>query len=192
MSRRRCKGTTKRGTPCKRPPFKAQDHCAAHSQSLGSVRFGSPAQAREAGALGGRPKTPKPADVARQLIEANELAVQRPYWRTLGYEVKLGPDGLYLVELPEGGAKLFGRSTGGAIVVSEHDDLVAQMDAAERLLDRCYGKPKVTTEVSGPDGQQPLCSVTLPTTLEWHAEVAAVLEASHALRPTVPPPEVTP
>lgn len=177
VTKRRCTATTKSGAPCKAAPLKDQDVCMAHTdeETRRSVNFGGPS----AGALGGRPANPKPSEVARRLIEQNELVLQRPYWRTLGYDVKLGPDGPYLVEMDEGGAKLYGESKEGDICVSGHDDLGAMMTAAEKLQDRVYGRPKVSTEISGPEGQP--IKVDLPTEQAWHAEVAKVLEASGAL-----------
>jgi hypothetical protein len=89
--------------------------------------------------------------VARKLIEENVLALQRPYWRTLGYDVVIGDDGPELVELEEGGAKLH-TAFEGRVTVSRHEDLAAMMTAAEKLQDRVYGRPTQATEISGPDG----------------------------------------
>lgn len=183
MSKRQCNGTNTRGEPCGAAPLVSKDHCAAHPpdrESPGFTGFGSSAHARAVGKLGGRPANPKPSEVARRLIEANELVLQKPYWRILGYDVRLGPDGPYLVEMRGGGAKVFGESKDGVVKRSRYDDLGAMMNAAEKLQDRVYGKPKVTTEISGPEGQP--IQVELPTDAAWHAEVAAVLEAAGALR----------
>lgn len=49
------------------------------------------------------------------------------------------------------GAVVFDK-LGGAHVPTLYPDLGARIDAAEKLLDRVEGKPKQTTEVSGPDG----------------------------------------
>jgi hypothetical protein len=158
-----CHGTTKRGTLCDAKPLKAGTeiegvkvkgkHCRAHDPDLpASARFGSRAQAKEAAKHGGRPPLPRPTDIARRLIEQNELALQRPYWRTLGYDVVLGKDGLELVVLPDGGAKMHGESKEGDIVASPYEDLGAQQEAAERLWNRVYGKPKQTQEITGADG----------------------------------------
>jgi hypothetical protein len=82
-------------------------------------------------------------------MERYELAIQRPYWRTLGYDVKIGDNGdPELVELPEGGAKLFGESKDGDICVSDADDLGAMIAAAEKLQDRVYGRPRQRNEVT--------------------------------------------
>lgn len=158
-----CHGTTKRGTLCDAKPLKAGTeiegvkvkgkHCRAHDPDLpDSARFGSRAQAKEAAKLAGRPPLPRPTDIARRLIEQNELALQRPYWRTLGYDVVIGEDGLELVPLAAGGAKMHGESKEGEIVASPFDDLGAQQEAAERLWNRVYGKPKQTQEITGAEG----------------------------------------
>ena len=90
---------------------------------------------------------PTASEVARKLVEENATAVQRPYWRALGFDVRIGENGPELVELEEGGAKLYGTHS-GAVIVSNHDDLGLMMQASERLQDRVNGKPKQTAEVS--------------------------------------------
>lgn len=107
----------------------------------------------EAGKLGGRPRKVRPMEVERKLMEEYALAWMRPYWRALGFEVCMAEDGgLYLVEREEGGAKIYGESKEGDINMTEHDDLGAQIAAAEKLRDRVFGRPKQTTEISGPGG----------------------------------------
>lgn len=150
----RCSGTTKKGKPCGARPLNGTDRCLAHSdeETRESVGFGG----AQPGA--GRPRVPTPVEIARRLADENELAIQRPYWRALGYDVRLGPDGPYLVELVDddgnrvGGVKLHGTSKEGTVRVSDHEDLGAQIAAAEKILDRAYGRPKQATEISGPGG----------------------------------------
>ena len=155
MTRRCCKAKTKKGKPCGANPLKPGtviegvtvkgEHCRIHDPDLpASAQF--PPRTREQ--MGGRPRKPTPAEVERRLIEANIVALERPYWRTLGYDVLLGEDGPYLVELEGGGAKLFGESKDGYINVSSHDDLGAMIAAAEKLRDRVYGRPKQSSEVT--------------------------------------------
>lgn len=181
MSDRACAGTNSAGDPCGAAPLKGKDHCAAHDpEAPASSRFGSPAQAREAGRLGGRPALPKPSDIARRLIEENELALQRPYWRTLGYDVRIGNNGPELVELDEGGAKLFGTSKDGLVRVSSHEDLEAMQRAAERLQDRVYGRPKQQTEISGPEGA-PIEVVPIAPDPDRAATIAALLRDQGAI-----------
>jgi hypothetical protein len=40
----------------------------------------------------------------------------------------------------------------GDFVLTEHPDLAARISAAEKLLDRVYGRPRQQVEHSGPDG----------------------------------------
>lgn len=148
MSKRSCTGKTKKGKRCKAAPLKDKDCCLAHAdqETRESTGFGG----SQPGA--GRPRLPRPSEVAQQLIERNILALQKPYWRTLGYDVVIGDDGPELVELEEGGAKVYGESKDGDINVSDHEDLEAMQKAAERLQDRVYGRPKQATEITAPDG----------------------------------------
>jgi hypothetical protein len=149
MADRRCKGKTKKGKRCHAPPLKDKDFCSAHDPDTPALeRFGSHARARAAGVLGGRPPLPKPTDVARELIEANIAAVLRPHFKAIG--LLLNDDGT--VEQLDHGAILTGESKDGYVRASDIEDLGAQMAAAEKLMDRVYGRPKQTQEISGPDG----------------------------------------
>lgn len=159
-AKRKCAETTRKGNPCKANPLLAgtvidgitvtgkwcrqHDHDLPSSSKIHATR--TPEQ------MGGRPKLPRPSEVAQRLIERNVLALQKPYWRALGYDVVIGAEGLELVELENGGVKLFGESKDGEICVSETDDLDAMQRAAERLQDRVYGRPKQATEITSPDG----------------------------------------
>ena len=157
MRKRNCKAKNQKGGPCGAYPLKPGTvidgiavkgkHCRKHDPDLSdSARLAC----AQPGA--GRPKLPTPSEIARQLIERNVLALQKPYWRTLGYDVVIGADGPELVEIPDGGAKVYGESKDGDICVSELDDLAAMMTAAEKLQDRVYGRPRQSTEITGPDG----------------------------------------
>jgi hypothetical protein len=193
MSAKRCKGKTKAGNACKVSPLTAagaaklglpendQAYCSAHHPELpASARFGSPAQAREAGQLGGRPALPRPTDVARQLVEENVVAILRPHFRTLGYDVVMSADGPRLVENESGPAKMHGESKDGDIVASPHDDLAAMMAAADKLLDRIYGRPKQATELTGAGGA-PITPVVIAVDDEDRAsEVAQILAGAGA------------
>ena len=148
MASKGCTATTRNGTNCTAPPLKGTDRCLAHS----------PAKVRESvgfvpdNGKAGRKRLPRPAEVAQRLVEENVLALQRPYWRTLGYDVRIGENGPMLVELEDGGAKLYGTSKDGDVCVSDAEDLGAMIAAAERLQDRIYGRPKQQTELTGADG----------------------------------------
>lgn len=153
MTRRRCKAKTKRGTPCMAAPLSDSDFCISHApeEIRGSTGFGG------AQPGSGRPRNPKPSEIARKLIEENVVAVQRPYWRALGFDVVVGDSGPELVELEGGGAKL-SATWEGDVYVSEHEDLEAMQKAAERLMDRVYGKPR--QEITGAEGAPLALEVT--------------------------------
>lgn len=156
VTKRTCKGTTKAGKPCGANPLKpgtviqgvavSGDWCWTHDEDLPASAKLDRTRTREQ--MGGRPKKPTPTEIERRLIEENVVAWQRPYWRTLGYDLVAGEDGPYLVEIKGGGAKLFGESKDGYINVSSHDDLGAMIAASEKLRDRVYGRPKQSSEVT--------------------------------------------
>lgn len=140
-----------KGGLCGAWPLKGQTVCLAHADAdiRASVGF-----TPDAGNAGGRPRRLKPMEIERNLMERYALAWMRPYWRILGFEVAIDQeDGeLYLTESAAGGAKIFGESKEGHVRMSDYDDLGAQMAAAEKLRDRVFGRPKQTTEVTGPGG----------------------------------------
>lgn len=170
-----CTGKTKKGTRCKAHPLKGTKRCLAHSDSKTRESVGFVA----ANGKAGRKPLPKPTEVGRRLVEQNIVAVQRPYWRALGYDVELGPDGPFLVEVEHGGAKLYGTSKSGVVNMSKHDDLGAMMTAAEKLQDRAFGRPKQTTALTGADGG-PVEIVEVAT--DRGSRVAELLAGTGAVR----------
>jgi hypothetical protein len=163
-AKRRCQETTKAGTPCGASPLRpgkviegvkvSGKFCFSHEANLpDSIRFGSRAQAKEAAKLAGRPPKPKPSEIMRKLVEDHVESVIAPHFRTLGYKLERNEAGeLTIVEDPDGGAKIYGESKEGYINVTDHDDLSAHIAAAEKLLDRVYGRPKQATELTGAEG----------------------------------------
>ena len=148
MAKRKCKGKTRAGKACKAAPLKGRDVCLAHADRETREKTGF----RADNGRQGRPRLVRPSEIAQQLIEDNALAIQRPFWRALGYDVVKRDDGTFeLVEDSGGGAKLHATFE-GEVLVSTFDDLGAMQKAANELMDRAYGKPKQATEVSGPDG----------------------------------------
>lgn len=148
---RQCKGTNRAGEPCKAPPLKDSDYCSAHSPELptGVQKFGSPeqgAEPRRKGSLARR--KPSFAEVQRQLVEENVEKFLRPHLSSLGLELVDGE----IRERDTGGVKLYGVSKDGEVRVSDRDDLSAQIQASEKVLDRVFGKARQATEISGPDG----------------------------------------
>lgn len=159
-----CHGETKRKALCNAKPLKPGTviekvkvkgkHCRAHDPDLPpSARFGSHAQAKAAGDMGGRPPMPKPSEVMRRLIEQHVEVVLAPHFQTLGYALERDEKGeLTIIKDPSGGAKIYGESKEGDINMTDHDDLGAHILAAEKLLDRVYGRPKQATELTGAEG----------------------------------------
>lgn len=178
--KRRCSELTKKGKACKAPPIPETDWttCMAHA----------PAEIRRSKGFvsdngkGGRPKLPTPTEVARRLIENNIAVVLRPHFRTLGFDLEIAKDGqLQLRELEGGGAKLFGESKDGEIVGSPYEDLGAMIAAAEKLLDRIYGRARQATELTGAGGKPLTVNFDFTETAEWNREVAGVLAEAGAL-----------
>lgn len=161
-AKRTCKGKTKKGKPCGAAPLKpgtvldgvsvSGNFCRQHDPDL-------PDSARIGGAQpgAGRPRVPTTTEVLRQIVTDHAVEILRPHFRVLGYELEVKPqeeDGkrIVLVPLKGGGAKLHGESREGVVKMSEHEDLGAQMAAAEKLLDRALGRPKQSTELTGAGG----------------------------------------
>ncbi len=180
--KRQCKGERKAGGPCGANPMRpgtvvkgitvTGKWCLQHDEDLPtSAKIGG----RAHGSLGGRPPMPKPTDIARQLIERHVYMVLRPHFRTIGLE--LADDGT--VTRLERGAIVTGESKDGEVIASDIEDLGAQIAAAEKLLDRVYGRPKVTQEVTGADGG-PLELV--PVSIDRGDAVVALLAGTRAVR----------
>lgn len=136
------------GMPCRAAALTTGTTCLAHAdqETRASMRFGG----SQPGS--GRKPRPKPDEVTRRLVEDNEAVLMAPHFRTLGYEIVRDGDELRLVPVEDGGAKLYGTSKDGDVCVSEHDDLGAMQQAAERLWDRVYGRPRQRQEITGEGG----------------------------------------
>lgn len=168
----RCGKPTKKGTPCQNPPVKGKKHCIGHlskkdKQALG---FGGPQEGS------GRPRLPRPTEVMRRLVEEHVEVVLAPHFRTLGYDVERDEKSseLRIVKSENGGAKIFGESKEGDINMTGYDDLGAHIVAAEKLLDRVYGRPKQATELTGAEGGPVEIA---PVTREKAKQVSGILGA---------------
>ena len=142
---RKCKAKTKAGKACRATGIMDNGFCMAHQ----------PAEVRESlgfvadNGKGGRPRVPSPIEMKRKLIEDNVRVMVEPYFKALGYEIVEGEDGeLTIQESGEGGVKLT-ASFQGHVSESEIDDIGAQIEVVEKLLNRVYGKPVQQTELSG-------------------------------------------
>ena len=124
MAKRACTGTTKQGQPCKAAPLHDSDHCLAHTdeQTRLSTGFGAPGT--------GRPCNPRAVDVLKERIEAGIDEVLKPLWDALTAEraVVVGNGPTAYVES-----------------VKDHPTRIA---AVRELLDRGYGRPKQSSEVT--------------------------------------------
>lgn len=122
-----CTATTKSGEPCKAKPLKDTDRCLAHSDATTRESVGFVA----ANGFAGRKPNPRAVDVLRERIEQDIDKVLNPLWDALeadrGVVVGNGP----------------------SAHVDYVPDFSARIAAARELLDRGYGKPKQTNEVSG-------------------------------------------
>ena len=152
MAKRRCKGKTKAGRRCRAYPLGGSEFCSAHDPLRpAETRFGDPVQAAAAGSVGGTAgKRPRAVDVMRERLEQQMDAVLAPYFSAISEAV--------VVVKYEGNA-----------IASNVPDLEARQRAAERVLDRVYGKPSQTIAHTGVEDGPPIA-------LELDASVA---DAAH-------------
>lgn len=145
--KRRCKGRTRAGKRCRSAALTEGDYCRAHDPLLpAEERFGSPEQAARAGGSE-KPYVPKLRQTMRRRVEEEAERVLAPYFKALGVEYDGQGQPVHVR-----GAVMVGRDKEGGVHPSDVEDLMAQIQAAERLLNRVYGKPRQAHELSGPDG----------------------------------------
>jgi hypothetical protein len=143
--KRRCQAKTKAGRRCRATPRRDTGLCNAHS----------PKKVQESAGFGGaqegagRPRLPGPHELARKLVEENIRHVVRPFFRTLGLDLE--EDG----SVTECGGAIKFQWAGVNEPALEMVDLGAQILAAEKLLDRIYGKPRQQLEHVG-DPERPV------------------------------------
>jgi hypothetical protein len=122
-----CAAITKTGKPCKAYPLKGRDVCLAHTDEKERVSTGF-------GVSGGRPKKPRVVDVLRERIEERIDAWLQPL------------DDALTASRPV----LVGA--GDDATVLDVPDHAIRLKAFAEAMDRAYGRPKQTQEISGPDG----------------------------------------
>lgn len=129
--KRACAATTKKGEPCKAAPLEGRDVCLAHAdeETRESTGFGGPQE------NAGRPPLPKVTDLLREKVEERADEITRALFDALA------ADKAVTISL--------GRGETSVDYVTDH---AIRITAARELLDRVYGKPKQTQELSGPDG----------------------------------------
>jgi hypothetical protein len=129
-TKRKCAGTTKKGTPCRASCLTDRDTCLAHAdaETRKSMQFigGGPGS--------GRPKNPRAVDVLRERIEQDIDRVLNPLWDAL--------------DATSGVA--VGNGPGATVEIMP--DFRTRIAAARELLDRGYGKATQAVEMSGPEG----------------------------------------
>lgn len=127
---RRCTAKTKAGKRCRAAPRHDTGYCNAHSpkETQESAGFGG----SQEGA--GRPRLPRPHELMRERIEEDLERILRPYFDAIDNAVVTS------VSM-------------GEVTVSDVKDLGARIAAAEKLLDRVYGKSRQAVEHTGEGGQ---------------------------------------
>lgn len=144
----------RKGQVCGRATYENTDACWGHQSKevKASKGFGG----SDVGKLGGRPKLEDPFDVAREAVRQHAELLIAPHFKALGYDIRieLTKDGpiLHLDKREDGAAKLYGESKDGVIVPSSIEDIGAQIAAAEKILDRLFGKPRQAVEMTGAEG----------------------------------------
>lgn len=154
MAKRKCGAKTKAGKACRAKGIRANGFCMAHQPKDEKERLGFGGAQPNAG----RPKMPSVSEIQRQLVEQNAAIILRPHFRALGYDFNVDPatgdfiidesGRISMVMIEDGGIRLH-TTFEGDVVVSNHEDLGAQIEAAEKLLNRALGRPKQQTELSG-------------------------------------------
>lgn len=142
----------RRGEVCGRATYEKTDACWGHQPKnvKESKGFGGPQE------NSGPKKLEDPFDVAREAVRQHAELLIRPHFKTLGYDIHIeqtddGPI-LKLEQLEGGGAKVYGESKDGEIIPSNIEDLAAQIVAAEKIIDRLWGRPRQAVEMTGADG----------------------------------------
>lgn len=150
--RPRCKDTTLGGNPCRSWAAYDDGKCRAHTSCISEER--KKQDAMKAAAVR-ESKRPKPHKIMQQILEQRPELFMKPFLEALGIRIELMEDPQtgevfpYVEEVSDG-MVVYGVSKDGDVVISKHKDLEGQMRAAERLMDRVYGKPKQTQIVVNP------------------------------------------
>ena len=130
MSSRSCKGTTRKGTPCKATPLRDEDFCLAHSPRKAEIA--PDFQGRQPGA--GRPKRPREIDLIEQVAEEKREELRAVY-----------SEGLVADR-----AVVVGQ--GPTAHVEHVPDHPHRHRVAESMIDRLHGKARQVQEIGGLNG----------------------------------------
>lgn len=177
----KCKGKTLKGAKCRSFAIPDNDgFCGMHGPRAAEIKQKTADGTRIAATIR-RQKQPKPHELMRQVIESNPLLFMKPHLDALGIRIEFiededNPELVHPVAIPSGdGAVLYGVSKDGDVIISTHKDIEAQQKAAERLMDRVYGKPKQTNIVVGPHDDAAKDPELVPFDAERQNEIANIL-----------------
>lgn len=177
----KCSDTTMAGNPCRSWASYPDGKCRAHTDHV-------TAEERTEQAIKGndlkKARRPKPHELMQKVLEARPELFMRPFLDALGITVTLDSDPetgeiIPVVAETGDGAVLYGVSKDGDVVISKHKDLEGQMRAAERLMDRVYGKPRQTNIIVNP-AQENYTPEVIPYNAERQTEIAQVLAEAGA------------
>lgn len=171
-----CNGKTKGGHACGSWASYDDGKCFNHTTHVSDEERRENARL---GALAREKKRPKPHDLLRQVIEARPELFMRPFLEALGIRLSFAIDeetgeAYPVVEEVGDGAVIYGVSKDGDVVISRHRDLEAQQRAAERLMDRVYGKPK-QTNINIDPSKETYTPEIIPYDKQRQDDVAAIL-----------------
>lgn len=178
----RCKGFTWKGTRCELPPLIPENwdgpneptglYCVHHDPAI--TREETDAFILHGSANKPLPRKITPGELAHILVQRSPGALLEPYLKALGLEIT--EDGG--LEKTRKGLRIHGFSRGGEVVRSPYEDLVAQVNVAEKLYDRVYGKPRQAVDLAS---QNTTVSVSVEMNVERVEQVVTVLGKAGAL-----------
>lgn len=181
-----CQGTKKDGEPCQNYAVTGCKHCVNHLNSAERAKTGirHPSEIKQENRLRAREingQTLNAPQTARQVMEvAVEKLLQR-YFKAVGLEFQgFDEQGMPVVydHGAEAGLHLHGESKEGYIEMSNHPDLVSQIQVIEKLWDRVYGRPKQTQVLEG--GSKPV-QIQPVRSVERAQRVAGLLRSVGAI-----------
>lgn len=149
---RKCGGTNMKGKPCQLPVLVKENwdgdeevtglYCLHHEPNITRDQ-------RESFRAFGTSRKPvyrkvTPGEIAHELIQRSPQYFLRPYLQVLGLKLDENGD---VVQIGTG-LKLHGYSRGGQVIRSKYPDYVGQVNVAEKLMDRIYGKARQSVDLA--------------------------------------------
>jgi len=184
---RKCHGKNIYGEPCGAAPLRKGTEiegiivdgnwCLKHDPSVPDGAWNRFVQEPGSNALRNKPKVRRPLELLGEAIVKAPGLLMQPYLEALG--LAWNEETEELVKVGDG-AKIVGFSREGYARVSKHKDLEAQQRAAERMLDRVFGKPRQAVDVGA--GGNGMVGIVIPQTAERARVVLDVLQESGALQ----------